>query len=165
MAVDGLSLPLVILTTLLSVLSVAGSSGLRTDQGIFSGSFAWTGMLGVLWRSTFPVLRVLGNTWCPYFLIGSGRSKKEYAAIKFSYTLFGSVFMLVAMLALFPRVSPSTGQLMQQNRQFVGLFQYVAFVFCSLRSLSRCRCFRFIPAPAGACGSSTAVSVILAGVF
>src|SRR5919201_960169 len=54
-----------------------------------------------------------------YFLIGIwGSANREYAAIKFFlYTLFGSVFMLLAFLALFFKSSPHTFDIVQLARQ------------------------------------------------
>src|SRR5262245_63044957 len=57
-----------------------------------------------------------------YFLIGIwGGPRREYAAIKFFlYTLFGSVLMLIVMLALYFSSSPHTFSLPELMRQAPG---------------------------------------------
>src|SRR5450432_2743721 len=68
-----------------------------------------------------------------YFLIGIwGGPKKEYAAIKFFlFTLFGSVFMLVGILALYFASAPHTfdfTELIAQNANFLMRFQVLVFI-------------------------------------
>jgi NADH-quinone oxidoreductase subunit M len=69
-----------------------------------------------------------------YFLIGIwGSANREYAAIKFFlYTLFGSVFMLLAFLAMYFKSNPHTFDLIELQRigaagGFSNTFQLVAF--------------------------------------
>jgi NADH-quinone oxidoreductase subunit M len=106
-----------------------------------------------------------------YFLIGIwGGPQKEYAAIKFFlYTLFGSVFMLIAVLALYFRADPHTfdiPQLIGQNAQFMGKFQYVAFLFLFIAFAIKVPIFPFHTwLPLAHVEAPTAVSVILAGVL
>jgi NADH-quinone oxidoreductase subunit M len=107
LGVDGLSLPMVILTTFLGFVSVFVSwkINLRVKE-----YFVWlllleTGILGVFcsldlllfflfWEVELIPMYMLISIW------GSGR--KEYSATKFViYTLFGSAFMLTGILSLY----------------------------------------------------------------
>ncbi len=107
LGVDGLSLPMVILTALLSFLAIFVSW--NTDKAT-KGYFALfllldTGMMGVFVSLDFFLFYVFWEVMLlpMYFLIGMwGGPQKEYAAIKFFlYTLVGSVTMLIAILALY----------------------------------------------------------------
>jgi len=107
LGVDGLSLPMVLLTAMLSFLAIFVSW--NTDKAI-KGYFALfllldTGMMGVFVSLDFFLFYVFWEVMLlpMYFLIGMwGGPQKEYAAIKFFlYTLVGSVLMLIAILALY----------------------------------------------------------------
>jgi len=112
--VDGLSFPLVILTTLTSLLACAASWNFdhwKVKRGV-KGYFALfllleTGMLGTFVALDFFLFYIFWEVMLlpMYFLIGVwGGPRKEYAAIKFFiYTLFGSVLMLIALLAMYFR--------------------------------------------------------------
>jgi NADH-quinone oxidoreductase subunit M len=113
-AVDGLSVSMVILTALLSFLCIFASWNI--DKGV-KGYFALflmleTGMIGVFVALDFFLFYIFWEVMLlpMYFLIGIwGGPRKEYAAIKFFlYTLFGSVFMLLAILALYFTSDPHT---------------------------------------------------------
>jgi NADH-quinone oxidoreductase subunit M len=117
MGIDGLSTPMVLLTALLTFLCVFASFGIETGVKGYFALFLLleTGMMGVFCALDFFLFYVFWEiVLLPmYFLIGVwGGPRREYAAIKFFlYTLFGSVLMLVAMLALyFNTVDPATGQ-------------------------------------------------------
>ncbi len=107
MGVDGLSFPLVLLTTFLSLISIIASYSVdkRTKEYFFWFMLLETGMLGLFVALDFFLFYVFWEiTLVPmYFLIGVwGGPKREYAAIKFFlFTLFGSVFMLLSMIALY----------------------------------------------------------------
>ncbi|HXH13193.1 MAG TPA: NADH-quinone oxidoreductase subunit M [Alphaproteobacteria bacterium] len=108
LGVDGISLLLVFLTTLLGVIAVVCSFSAieeREKEYYFSLLFLQTGMLGVFMALDFFLFYVFWEVMLVpmYFLIGIwGGPRKLYAAIKFFlYTLFGSVFMLLAILALY----------------------------------------------------------------
>ena len=111
LGIDGLSMPLVILTTLISVLALAASWNFEAWKkkglkGYFMLLlFLESGMLGVFCSIDFFLFYVFWEVMLlpMYFLIGVwGGPRKEYAAIKFFiYTLAGSVLMLVAMLAFY----------------------------------------------------------------
>jgi NADH-quinone oxidoreductase subunit M len=110
--VDGLSFPLVILTTFVSFLACLASWNIETwknNKGI-RGYFALfllleTGMIGVFVALDFFLFYIFWEVMLlpMYFLIGVwGGPRKEYAAIKFFiYTLAGSVLMLVALVAFY----------------------------------------------------------------
>ncbi len=113
--IDGLSLPLVLLTTSLSVLVVLASWNIDKATKAFMALylFLYTGMLGVFLSLDMFLFYVFFEiSLLPmYFLIGVwGGPRKEYAAIKFFlYTLAGSICLLVVMLGLYfltPFASP-----------------------------------------------------------
>jgi NADH-quinone oxidoreductase subunit M len=104
---DGLSFPLVLLTTFMCVIALIGSLGIekRVKEYFFWFLVLETGMLGVFVALDFILFYVFWElTLVPmYFLIGVwGGPKKEFAAIKFFlYTLTGSVFMFLGLLAIY----------------------------------------------------------------
>jgi NADH-quinone oxidoreductase subunit M len=110
MAVDGLSMPMVLLTGLISFLSVLASFKTTGVDKAIKGYFALlllldTGMMGTFVALDFFLFFVFWEVMLlpMYFLIGIwGGPRRVYAAIKFFlYTLFGSAFILVVMLALY----------------------------------------------------------------
>ena len=107
MGLDGISFPLVVLTTFLSILSFAASWSITKHVKAFCMLFLLleTGMIGVFMALDFFLFYVLWEVMLlpMYFLIGVwGGPRKEYAAIKFFlYTLVGGVMMLIAILMLY----------------------------------------------------------------
>ena len=107
LGVDGLSLPMVVLTALLSFLCIFVSWNIdKALKGYFSLFLLLdAGMVGVFVSLYFFLFYVFWEVMLlpMYFLIGIwGGPQREYAAIKFFlYTLFGSVLMLIAILALY----------------------------------------------------------------
>jgi NADH-quinone oxidoreductase subunit M len=108
MGVDGLSVPMVFLTTLLTVISLYYSShviNVRVKEYFFFFLLLEMGMLGVFTSLDFFLFYVFWEIGLVpmYFLIGVwGGERREYAAIKFFlYTLTGSVLMLLAILAMY----------------------------------------------------------------
>ncbi|MBM3213541.1 NADH-quinone oxidoreductase subunit M [Candidatus Poribacteria bacterium] len=111
--VDGISITLILLTTVISIIAVIASWNIGEEthrEGTEKGYFAMllllvSGMLGFFLALDLILFYLFFElTLLPmYFLIGVwGGPRREYAAIKFFlYTLFGSVFMLVAILALY----------------------------------------------------------------
>jgi len=120
LGVDGLSFPLVLLTTVISFLSCLASWNIddwHVNKGV-RGYFCLfllleTGMLGVFVALDFFLFYVFWEVMLlpMYFLIGVwGGPRKEYAAIKFFlYTLLGSVLMLVVMLAMYFKSGAALG--------------------------------------------------------
>ncbi|MBX3396203.1 MAG: NADH-quinone oxidoreductase subunit M [Phycisphaerae bacterium] len=109
---DGLSFPLVILTTLITFLSAWASWNFehwnvnKGPKGFFSLFLILeTGVLGTFCALDFFLFYIFWEVMLlpMYFLIGVwGGPRKEYAAIKFFiYTLAGSVLMLIALLAMY----------------------------------------------------------------
>ncbi len=107
LGVDGISLPLVLLTGLVCMLSMAASWNITKHVKGYLVLFLLleTGMMGVFLSLDFFLFYVFWEVMLlpMYFLIGVwGGPRKEYAAIKFFlYTLAGSVLMLVAMLMFY----------------------------------------------------------------
>tara|TARA_Y100001001_G_C7992991_1_gene303602 strand:- start:34 stop:1581 length:1548 start_codon:yes stop_codon:yes gene_type:complete len=107
LGVDGLSLPMVILMALIGFISVFVSWNINTAvKGYFSLFLLLnTGVMGVFLSLDFFLFYIFWEVMLlpMYFLIGMwGGPQREYAAIKFFlYTLFGSVLMLIAILALY----------------------------------------------------------------
>ena len=107
LGVDGLSLPMAVLTPLLSFLAVFVSWNIkRAVKGYFALFLLLdTGMMGVFLSLDFFLFYVFWEVMLlpMYFLIGMwGGPQRVYAAIKFFiFTLVGSVLMLIAILALY----------------------------------------------------------------
>ncbi len=107
MGIDGLSVSMVLLTGIISFVAVISSWKIEKS---LKGYFALlllldTGMMGVFVSLDFFLFYVFWEIMLlpMYFLIGIwGGARREYAAIKFFlYTLFGSVLMLLVMIALY----------------------------------------------------------------
>ncbi|MEK7671591.1 MAG: proton-conducting transporter membrane subunit [Bacteroidota bacterium] len=107
LGIDGLSVAMVLLTALISFVAVISSWNIEKS---LKGYFALlllldTGMMGVFVSLDFFLFYVFWEVMLlpMYFLIGIwGGPRREYAAIKFFlYTLFGSVLMLLVMIALY----------------------------------------------------------------
>jgi NADH-quinone oxidoreductase subunit M len=104
---DGISLPLILLTSFLSVLSMWASWPITKHVRAYCVLFLLleTGMLGVFLSLDFFLFYVFWEVMLlpMYFLIGIwGGPRREYAAIKFFlFTLVGSVLILVAILMLY----------------------------------------------------------------
>ncbi len=107
MGIDGLSVLMVILTALISFLAIFASWNVKKMvKGYFMMYLLLhVGMMGVFCSLDFFLFYVFWEVMLlpMYFLVGIwGGEKKEYAAIKFFlYTLFGSVLMLVGIIALY----------------------------------------------------------------
>src|SRR5881397_1436314 len=114
--VDGISLFMVLLTTFLVPLSVLGSYSYITtrERGFYALMLVLTtGMIGVFVALDLFLFYVMWEVMLipMYFIIGVwGGERRLYAAIKFFvYTFFGSLLMLVAILALVSIVGQRTG--------------------------------------------------------
>ena len=193
LGVDGLSIPLVILTALISTLACAASWNFehwRTRRGL-KGYLALlllleTGMLGVFCALDFFLFYIFWEVMLlpMYFLIGVwGGPRREYAAIKFFiYTLAGSVLMLVAMLAFYfyPPVGQRTFDIIRlatdpvlralfndPQTLFLGLrFSTVMFVLLFVGFAIKIPVFPFHTwLPDAHVEAPTPVSMILAGVL
>jgi NADH-quinone oxidoreductase subunit M len=125
--VDGISVSMVLLTVLLSFLCMFASWGIEKGVKGYYALFLLldTGMVGVFIALDFFLFYIFWEVMLlpMYFLIGIwGGPRREYAAIKFFlYTLFGSVLMLLAILALYFTSNPHTfdmTQLIAQNANY-----------------------------------------------
>jgi NADH-quinone oxidoreductase subunit M len=142
--IDGISLPLFVLTLALSFLCAVYTyrfvpSPGRTKSFIALQLILETGMAGTFIAFDLVLFFVFWElVLVPmYFLIGIwGSANREYAAIKFFlYTLFGSVFMLLAFLGMYFRsdvAGAHTFDMIQLQRfaasgGFSTTFQLVAF--------------------------------------
>ncbi len=107
LGVDGISLALLLLTAVVVVLACAASWGVDTKVKGYFALFLLlaSSLMGVFLALDLVLFYVFFEVMLlpMYFLIALwGGERREYAAIKFLlYTLFGSVFILVAILALF----------------------------------------------------------------
>ena len=114
--IDGLSLPLVILSTFVCVLACIASWNIEKMTKGYMALFLLleTGILGVFLSLDLFLFYVFFEvSLLPmYFLIGIwGGPRKEYAAIKFFlYTLVGSVCLLIVLIGtyLYSRGGPGT---------------------------------------------------------
>ncbi len=180
MGVDGVSITMVLLTALLCTICILASWGI--DKGV-KGYFALfllldTGMMGVFCALDFFLFYVFWEVMLlpMYFLIGIwGGPRREYAAIKFFlYTLFGSVLMLIAMLALYFYSEPHTFDMtklwgLQYGKEVVlwGLsLQQLVWLALFIGFAIKIPAFPFHTwLPDAHVEAPTAVSVILAGVL
>ncbi|MBI3289014.1 MAG: NADH-quinone oxidoreductase subunit M [Elusimicrobia bacterium] len=176
MGVDGLSLPLVLLTTFMSVIALVGSLGIkeRVKEYFFWFLLLEVGMLGVFCALDLILFYVFWElTLVPmYFLIGVwGGPRKEFAAIKFFlYTLSGSVFMLLAILALyFKSPAPHTFDMLELAKMtpnWDARFQILVFLGLYFGMAIKIPAFPFHTwLPLAHVEAPTAISVILAAVL
>ncbi|MDQ3056034.1 MAG: NADH-quinone oxidoreductase subunit M [Actinomycetota bacterium] len=114
LGVDGLSFPLILLTTLLTVVALLASSKVDRSPKAY---FAWMlllefAILGVLSARDWFLFYVFWEiALVPmFFLIGMwGGPRKERATLTFFlYTLGGSIFMLLGIFAIYLAVEPRT---------------------------------------------------------
>jgi NADH-quinone oxidoreductase subunit M len=174
MGIDGLSAPMLILTTLLCFLCIPASWGIEKGVKGYMALFLLleTGMIGVFASLDFFLFYIFWEVMLlpMYFLIGIwGGPRREYAAIKFFlYTLLGSVFMLLAILALYFSHSPHTfdmTRLMLEN-SYARTFQIYVFLAFFVGFAIKVPVFPFHTwLPDAHVEAPTAVSVILAGIL
>lgn len=191
--VDGLSFPLVLLTTFVSFLACLASWNIehwKNNRGV-RGYFALfllleTGMIGVFVALDFFLFYVFWEVMLlpMYFLIGVwGGPRKEYAAIKFFiYTLAGSVLMLVALVAFyyfqpadaktFSLIEMATNAKIQEvfnspRTLFLGCqFSTIMFLFLYIGFAIKVPVFPFHTwLPDAHVEAPTPISMILAGVL
>ncbi len=107
LGLDGISMPLLLLTTVLSFLAMLASWNITQHVRGYCILFLLleTGMVGTFLALDFFLFYIFWELMLlpMYFLIGVwGGPRREYAAIKFFlYTLLGSVFILIAILAFY----------------------------------------------------------------
>jgi len=176
MGVDGLSLPLVILTTFMCGIGLVGSLGIekRVKEYFFWFLVLEVGLIGVFCALDLILFYVFWElTLVPmYFLIGVwGGPRKEFAAIKFFlYTLTGSVFMLLAFLAVyFASPAPHTFDMLELAKMtgnWSRTFQILVFLGMYFGLAVKIPAFPFHTwLPLAHVEAPTAISVILAAVL
>ena len=116
MGADGISLLLVLLTTLLGVLAILSSFSAVTDrvkEYMITLLILQTGMLGVFFSLDIVLFYVFWEVMLipMALLIGIwGGGRRIYAAVKFfMFTLVGSLFMLIGFLVLYFSYHSATG--------------------------------------------------------
>ena len=114
--IDGISLLLVLLTTLITPVALASAWHAiddRVKEFVVTLLVLETGMLGVFVSLDLFLFYVFWEAMLipMYFIIGVwGGGQRVYAAVKFVlYTMVGSVLMLVAILALYYQHGAATG--------------------------------------------------------
>ena len=116
LGVDGVSLPLILLSAFVFVLALAASKSIdRHVRGyLLLLLILETGVLGVFLALDFVLFYVFWEVMLlpMYFLIGLwGGPRREYAAIKFFlYTFAGSVLILLALLIVYFLGAPAAGR-------------------------------------------------------
>jgi len=117
LGIDGISLLLIVLTTVLTVLCVIASWNSITEgvKGFYvSLLLLTTGMIGVFCALDLFLFYVFWEVMLipMYFIIGVwGGPRRVYAAIKFVlFTMFGSLLMLVALLYVYFQYQAFSGE-------------------------------------------------------
>ena len=178
MGVDGIAVLLVALTTLLSVLAILWSWDTITDRTreyYIAMLLLETGMLGVFmaldlfvfyifWEIMLIPMALLIGIW--------GSTDRVYAAVKFFlYTLFGSLLMLVAIVAVYQSYFNETGirtlnVLELQGGTYGETFQFWVFAAFFVAFAVKVPMFPFHTwLPDAHVQAPTAASVILAAVM
>ncbi len=175
LGIDGISVGLIFLTTLLSFLACIASYGIniRQKEYFFLYLLLSMGMLGTFVALDLVLFYVFWEVVLVpmYFLIGIwGGPRKEYAAIKFFvYTLAGSVFMLLGILALYFTSTPHTFNIMELGKTTGALtipVQTLIFIAFYLGFAVKVPVFPFHTwLPDAHVEAPTPISVLLAGVL
>ena len=175
LGVDGISVPMLFLTGLLSTISLMASFGINKRVKEYFAFFLLleASMMGVFISLDFFLFYVFWEIMLVpmYFLIGVwGGPRKEYAAIKFFlYTLFGSIFMLVSILVLYFTSEPHTLNMMtliETSPNLSHSLQMICFIFFFIAFAIKVPVWPFHTwLPDAHVEAPTAVSVILAGVL
>ncbi|HEY0980979.1 MULTISPECIES: NuoM family protein [unclassified Schlesneria] len=182
LGVDGISLPLIVLSGFVCLLSMLASWSIEKNFKGYLMLFLLleTGMMGVFTALDFLLFYVFWEVMLlpMYFLIGIwGGPRREYAAIKFFlYTLAGSVLMLIAML-MFYFNSDRTFDLLEMARIAAGTsdgkapvygttMQIAAFIMLFIGFAIKLPAFPFHTwLPDAHVEAPTPISMILAGVL
>ncbi len=183
LGIDGLSLPLILLTTFLTPIVILGSfEAVHEKTKLYYALilFLETGMLGAFVSLDVILFYVFWEAMLipMYFLIGIwGGKERVYASMKFFlYTLLGSLLMLVAIFYLlsqhkiqFGSYSAALPDLLRVKTEFTGLWsspQVLLFLAFALAFAIKVPLFPLHTwLPDAHVQAPTAGSVILAGVL
>ncbi|MCA9053995.1 MAG: NADH-quinone oxidoreductase subunit M, partial [Planctomycetaceae bacterium] len=177
LGVDGISLPLVLLTGVVSFLAAMASWSIKENVRGYMILFLMleTGMMGVFLSLDFFLFYVFWEVMLlpMYFLIGIwGGPRREYAAIKFFlYTLAGGVLMLIAMLMFYFNSGgefslPRLAELATDGKTFSSGLQVTAFILLFIGFAIKLPAFPFHTwLPDAHVEAPTPISMILAGVL
>jgi len=174
LAVDGLNLWLVILTTFLTALTMLGTwNSLKDRIGTFAAMFLFleTGMLGAFMAQDLFLFYLFWEAMLipMYFMIGIwGGDERRYAANKFFlYTMSGSLLWLVALLYLANKAGGFSPALMTQAASVlpfsVQCWLFLAFALAFAIKVPLFPLHTWLPD--AHVQAPTAGSVILAGVL
>ncbi len=180
--IDGISLLLIIMTTIITSIAIVSSYtaiNMRIKEYYVSILFLETGMLGVFMSLDFFLFYIFWEIMLVpmYFMIGIwGGGRRLYSAIKFFlYTLFGSLFMLLGILAVyFLNADPQYGNgqytfsvlALQKLNLPLHPFQFWLFLAFFLGFAIKVPMFPFHTwLPDAHTDAPTAGSVLLAGVL
>ena len=171
--VDGISVLLVILTTLLSFICVIASWKAiqsRVKEYMIALLLLETGMIGVFVSLDLFLFYIFWEAMLipMYLLIGIwGGPRKVYAAVKFFlYTLAGSVLMLLGIIALYYQGGKTFEIVKLMGQAYPMEFQYWTFLAFFLAFAIKVPMFPFHTwLPDAHVEAPTAGSVILAGVL
>jgi NADH-quinone oxidoreductase subunit M len=181
LAIDGISLPMIILTGLLFFLCILSSWTVTKSVKGYTALLLMlqSSVFGVFMSMDFFLFYVYWEVMLlpMFFLIGMwGGENREYAAVKFFlYTFFGSILMLVGIIALYHQVG-SFDILAMQGGKFTDIpvhlfgttvaFNKLFFWFMFIGFAIKVPVFPFHTwLPHAHVQAPTAVSVILAGVL
>ena len=185
LGVDGISLPMVMLTSLLFMICILSSWTIEKSVKAYFALFLFLQacIYGVFLSLDFFLFYVFWEVMLipMFFLIGIwGGENREYAAVKFFlYTFFGSILMLVGMVALyyasgsnaesFNILALSGGKFTSLTINIFGStfsFSKLFFVFMFIGFAIKVPVFPFHTwLPHAHVQAPTAISVILAGVL
>jgi NADH-quinone oxidoreductase subunit M len=179
LGIDGLSVTMVILTALISTICILASFNITKQvKGYFSLFLLLeTGMMGTFLALDFFLFYVFWEVMLlpMYFLIGIwGGPRREYAAIKFFlYTLFGSVLMLLVLLAFYFYSEGNTFNIIALQNQALHLgplsvqgFRLACWIALFIGFAIKVPVFPFHTwLPDAHVEAPTAISVILAGIL
>ena len=142
LGIDGISVPLFFLTYLLTFLCAIYTTKHIPNPGKPKGFLALmmllqTGMAGTFVAFDLILFFVFWElVLVPmYFMIGIwGGPRREYASVKFFlYTLFGSVFMLIAFLAIYFQAGATTWDIIElQQMDVIGSLTFQTWAFAGI---------------------------------
>jgi NADH-quinone oxidoreductase subunit M len=172
LGIDGITIFLILLTTILAPICVLCSwtaIATRVKEFMFCILLMEAAMVGVFCSLDFILFYMFWEAMLiPMYLLIAvwGGPQKDYASIKFFiYTLFGSVFLLVAIIAIYL----TTGSFSIPNAMYRGYsftFQYWVFLAFAIAFAIKVPMFPFHTwLPAAHTEAPTAGSVFLASVL